>query len=101
LNGLIFYANIVKANEYILLPHEQTNPLTVFKAWLNLDLGIETCFIDGLSAYSKTWLQFAFLLYIWSIIILAKYSDEVAKVMGNNSVPVLATLFLFSYFIPS
>jgi len=82
LNGLIFYANIVKANEYILLPHEQTNPLTVFKAWLNLDLGIETCFIDGLSAYSKTWLQFAFLLYIWSIIILAKYSDEVAKVMG-------------------
>ena len=39
--------------------------------------------------------------YIWSIagliIILAKHSDRVAKVMGNNSVPVLATLFLFSY----
>ena len=31
------------------------------------------------------------------IIILAKYSDRVAKVMGNNSVPVLATLFLLSY----
>ena len=42
-----------------------------------------------------------FPLYIWSIacliIILAKYSDRVAKVMGNNSVPVLATLFLLSY----
>ena len=42
-----------------------------------------------------------FPLYIWSIagliIILAKYSDRVARVMGNNSVPVLATLFLLSY----
>ena len=101
LNGLIFYANIVRANEYIFLPQGKTNPLTLFIAWLNLDLGVETCFFNGLSAYSKTWLQFAFPLYIWSIagliIVLAKYSDRVAKVMGNNSVPVLATLFLLSY----
>ena len=101
LNGLIFYANVVKANEYIFLPPGQTNPLTVFIAWLNLDLGVETCLFQGLTAYSKTWLQFVFPFYIWSIagliIILAKYSDRVAKVMGNNSVPVLATLFLLSY----
>ena len=43
LNGLTFYANIVKANEYIFLPQRQTNPLTFFIAWLNLDLGVETC----------------------------------------------------------
>ena len=101
LNGLIFYANIVKANEYIFLPWGQTHPLGVFIAWLNLDLGVETCFCHGLSAYSKTWLQFVFPFYIWSIagliIIIAKYSDVVAKVMGNNSVPVLATLFFLSY----
>jgi len=101
LNGLIFYANIVKANEFVFLPQRQTNPLTVFIAWLNLDLGVETCLFQGLTAYSKTWLQFVFPFYIWSIagliIILARYSDRVAKVMGNNSVPVLATLFLLSY----
>ena len=101
LNGLIFYANVVKANEYLLYDEKQTNPLAVFIAWLNLDLGIETCFFNGLTAYWKTWLQFVFPLYIWSIagliIILAKYSDRVANVMGNNSVPVLATLFLLSY----
>ena len=101
LNGLIFYANIVKATEYIFLPQGKANPLKLFIAWLNLDLGVETCFFNGLSAYSKTWLQFVFPLYIWSIagliIILAKYSDRVAKMMGNNSVPVLATLFLLSY----
>ena len=101
LNGLIFYANVIKANEYIFLPSGQTNPLTVFIAWLNLDLGVETCLFQGLTAYSKTWLQFVFPFYIWSIagliIILAKYSDKVAKAMGHNSVPVLATLFLLSY----
>ena len=101
LNGLIFYANTVKANEYLLFTEELASPLAVFIAWLNLDMGVETCFFDGLTAYGKTWMQFVFPLYIWSIagliIILAKYSDRVAKVMGNNSVPVLATLFLLSY----
>ena len=101
LNGLIFYVNIVKANEHLLFTNEYTTPLTLFIAWLNLDLGIETCFFNGLTAYLKIWLQFVFPLYVWSIvgliIILAKYSDRVAKMMGNNSVPVLATLFLLSY----
>ena len=100
LNGLIFYANVIKANEHLLLPDKHT-PLTVFISWLNLDLGVETCFFDGLSAYSKVWLQFVFPIYIWSIagliIVLSSYSDRVAKLMGNNSVPVLATLFLLSY----
>ena len=101
MDSLVFFANIVKANEYLLLQEKQTNPLAVFIAWLNLDLGVETCFYNGLTAYGNTWLQFVFPLYIWSIagliIILAKYSDRVAKVMGNNSVPILATLFLLSY----
>ena len=100
LNGLIFYANIIKTNEQLFI-QASNSPLTIFILWLNLDLGVETCFFNGLTAYSKTWLQFVFPLYIWSIvvliIILAKYSDRVAKVMGNNSVPVLATLFLLSY----
>ena len=100
LNSFIFYANVIKANEHLLFPEKQT-PLTVFISWLNLDLGIETCFFDGLSAYNKVWLQFVFPLYIWSIagliIVLSRYSDRVAKVMGNNSVPLLATLFLLSY----
>ena len=100
LNCFIFYANMIKANEHLLFSEKQT-PLTGFISWLNLDLGIETCFFDGLSSYVKVWLQFFFPLYIWSIagliIFLSRYSDRVAKVMGNNSVPVLATLFLLSY----
>ena len=100
MNGLIFYANIIQANHYIFLPWRSNHILSVFIAWLNLDLGVETCFFEGLDAYYKTWLQFVFSFYIWSnagLIILSKYSSRVAKVMGNNSVPVLATLFLLSY----
>ena len=42
INGLIFYSNVVTVNCAIFFPPTQTNILTVFIAWLNLDLGIET-----------------------------------------------------------
>ena len=60
INGLIFYANIIKPSEYIFLPQRNTNPLTLFISWLNLDLGIKTCFFNGLTAYGKAWLQFVY-----------------------------------------
>ena len=101
MNALIFYANVVSTNKYLYYNSTSINPTTLFIAWFNLDIGIETCFFNGLTAYIRTWLQFVFPLYIWTIagliIVLAKYNDKVAKVMGNNGVPVLATLFLLSY----
>ena len=101
LNTLVFYVNVVKANQYIYFDQTNINPMTLFIAWFNLDVGIEMCFFNGLTAYSKTWLQFVFPIYIWAIaggiIILAKHNGRMAKVMGNNSVPVLATLFFLSY----
>ena len=64
LSGLVLYANIVGANRTIFLPVKSTDAFSVFIAWLNLDFGIETCFYDGMDAYSKTWLQFVFPAYI-------------------------------------
>ena len=102
INGLIFYANIVRANAATFFPDKTANTfLNWFIAWLNLDVGIETCFYDGLDAYTKTWLQFAFPLYIWFlvalIIVSSKYSKRAANTFGVNAVQVLATLFLLSY----
>ena len=102
INGLIFYANIVRANHAIFFPHGTNNQfLSIFVAWLNLDLGIETCFYSGLDAYAKTWLQFLFPVYIWIIVLLiiisSHYSTTAAKLSGRNAVQVLATLFLLSY----
>ena len=100
INGLIFYANIFALNSATFFsPH--TNVLTVFIAWLNLDLGIETCFYDGMDAYTKAWLQFVFPFYVWAlvgiIILISHYSSKVATIFGTNPIAVLATLFLLSY----
>ena len=68
---------------------------------MNLDLGIETCFFDGMDAYARAWLQFVFPAYVWAIalfiIMFSHYSIRISKLIGNNSVPVLATLILLSY----
>ena len=102
INGLIFYANIIRATHTVYFPPEiSASFLSTFIAWLNLDLGIETCFYDGLNAYSKTWLQYAFPFYIWlmviTIIVASHYSSIAAKFTPNNALQVLATLFLLSY----
>ena len=105
INGLIFYANIVRTNQAIFFPATvngiYSDILTTFIAWLNLDLGIETCFWDGLDAYGKVWLQLIFPVYIWAligaIIVLSDRYMAVARLSGRNAVPVLATLFHLSY----
>ena len=100
-NGLVFYANVIQANRSIFFPPGKTNILTVFIAWMNLDLGIETCFYDGMNAYAFTWLQFLFPFYVWFliglIIVMSHCSNTIARSLGKNPVTVLATLFLLSY----
>ena len=46
INGLLFFANIIQANHQAFFPRS-INFFTVFISWLNLDLGIETCFYDS------------------------------------------------------
>ena len=101
LSGLMFYANIVGINHTIFLPVGSTDALSVFIAWLNLDFGIETCFYNEMDVYSKTWLQFVFSVYIWVIvglvILVSRYSQKFANILGSNPVSILATLILLSY----
>ena len=101
LSGLIFYANIVRVNRTIFLPVKSTDALSVFIAWLNLDFGIETCFYNGMNAYSKAWLQFVFPVYILVlvglVIVVSHFSQRFAHLLGKNPVAVLATLILLFY----
>ena len=99
LNGLIFYANIVASN-YCPLP--KSSFFTVFISWLNLELGLDTCFYKGMDTYSKAWLQFAFPTYLIvvliMVIVISRYSSRFAKLIGKrNPVATLATLILLSY----
>ena len=101
-NGLIFYANIVWTYKSIFFsPYQGGNSFfKVFIAWVNLDFGIETCFISGLTSFWKTWLQFVFPIYIWAIvgliIVATKCSTKLTNLL-NRAVHVLSTLFLLSY----
>ena len=101
INGLIFYANMIKINESAFFPPGDMSPFRVFISWLNLDLGIETCFYNGMDSYTKTWLQFLFPLYLWLIlgliIVVCHYSTRMVQLFGKHSVEVLATVFLLSY----
>ena len=101
LSGLVFYANLIGVNRTSFLPVESTNPFSIFIAWLNLDFGIKTCFYNGMDAYSKTWLQFVFPVYIWVLvglmILVSHFSRRFARLLGNNLVSVLATLIILSY----
>ncbi len=111
INGLIFYSNIVYLNSDTLLPLQGDSDrthldnviiiLSTFKAWMNLDFGIVTCFFHGYDTYLSTWMQFVYPLYIWliivTIVLASRYSSRISKLTTSNTVSVLATLLLLSY----
>ena len=102
LNGLIFYANILAADTRSFLPLSEPSFFSVFIAWLNLDIGFDTCLFKGMDMYARTWLQFVFPTQVVTMLVLmilvSKYSAKFAQLIGKyNPVATLATLLLLSY----
>ena len=102
INGIIFYANIISINNSVFLMNNNVfKPLRVFISFVNLDLGIETCFYNGMDTYDKTWLQLFFPVYLIIlaviIIVASRYSSKLLRLTYTRSLPVLTTLFLLSY----
>ena len=101
INGLVFYANVLGIHLNHLLPFHGLQWLRIFVSFVNLDLGFPLCFYNGMDQLAKTGLQFAFPLYLWTIVIaiiaVSRYSIKVAKYTSRWSVPVLATLIHLSY----
>ena len=96
--GFILYINCIVAYIYDILPP----PFILIPTSLfNLDLGIETCFYHGMTEYDKTWLQFAFPLYLLLIVAMlvlaSRYSGSVEKLTRRRVIPVITTIFLQSY----
>ena len=102
LNSIIFYANIIFANRSVYFRQLSLTYVPVFISWLNLEIGIDTCFYNGMDAYAKTWLQLAFPLYmiflVLLIIVISSLSSKFSNLLGKrNPVATLATLILLSY----
>ena len=84
------------------MPFRQPNLHTTFVHWMNLNFGLDACFIEGMDSYLKTWLNLAFPIYIlfiiFTIILLSKVSTRVTAIIGRkNPVATLATLLLLCY----
>ena len=101
-NGLIFYANIAAANHSTFFSSTKFNIFSIINAWMNLELGIDTCFFEGMDAYWKTWIELAFPFYVITlviiIIIISERSMKFAELIGRkNPVATLDTLILLAY----
>ena len=64
INGFIFYANIMDVYDEIFLPFTQTNFPEIIIEWLNLDPGIDVCFVPGYDVYHHSWVRLLFSLYL-------------------------------------
>ena len=87
INEIIFYANVVSITDSVFLVNKNVlKPLRVFISFANLDLGIETCFYNGMDSF-KMWLQLFFPFYLIiiaaSIIIASRYSYTWADLEKN------------------
>jgi len=102
INAFILYVNIISINTPVFFRESRSfNLAYTFISLANLDLGIETCFYNGMDDYAKMWLQLAFPFYLIfiaiSLIITSRYSTTIQRITARRALPVLATLFLLSY----
>ena len=102
INAFILYTNIISINIPAFFPSiNEFVPTYAFISLANLDLGVQTCFYNGMDDYAKMWLQLVFPLYLISIamalIITSRYSTTIQRLTARRALPVLATLFLLSY----
>ena len=105
LNGVILYANIVSTFAKVLFPvnaQHQTNVALILISFINLSIGFETCFYDGMTELQYAALKLTgpfYLLFIIGCIAL------IAKVRPNrflqanvlHPVQVTATVLFISF----
>ena len=98
INGLLFYTSCAQDSFNYL---HTSMPYLYFTSWLNLDSGFQVCFYQGMTAYQKVWLEFGYVLYLFSlgvlIVCLSRKFIWFTRLTGRNVVPVLSTIILIAY----
>ena len=102
INGFIFYVNILDVSDMIFLPFGSFSFPELIIEWLNLDPGLDICFVPGYFLYPHVWIRLSFPLYIIlivvAIILISGRSLRFSQFIGKrNPIAVLATLILLSY----
>ena len=101
INIFILYANIVSINFSLFCIKRHYVDCCTILSIMNLDLGFEICFYNGMDGYSKMWLQLAFPCYLISIaialIVGSRYFTIIQRLTAHRVLHLLATLILLSY----
>ena len=114
INGLIYYASVIHINMQVFFSPGEQDFFKTFISWINLDLGIETCFYDGMGPHTKLWLQLIFPVYLIVLMAIAaiiyhlltllrkkqkkfEFYFRILGKFGRRIIPVLATIILLSY----
>ncbi len=104
--SVLFYANYVSlyTPSFSTGLHVLLSNMFIPTAWLNLNLGITSCFYDGMDAVASTALQFVFPGYLYLlmfiIILLARRSHRFTIVFsrgGFSAAKLFATLMLMTH----
>ena len=92
---------MISINNTIFFSTDNFSVTNTFISLANLDLGITTCFYNGMDNYAKMWLQLVFptysILIAIFLMIISHHCISVQRITVRKALPVLATLFLLSY----
>ena len=101
-NGVILYANAVSLYAFLIYPNNYNpslNPATVMLSWLNLNLGFELCFYDGMTSLVEVVFRLLFPLYLLFllVVIVMVLRHSRLRYLSRSPVPVLSTIIWLSY----
>ncbi len=103
LSGFLFYVSMFHLSENIFLRgfSDRLIKYADLLAWLNFEIGLSTCFYNEFNAFGQVILRFIIPCVAWTVlgllIFISSKSSRVTRLIGNNSVKILATIIMVSY----
>ena len=101
LNGFLFYCNCLNYLFVYLSPNYPLDHIFTPVAWVNLAIGIESCFYNGMTTLGRIGLRFVFPFYLFFlmalIVLMARKFKYFARLHFSAS-KTFATLILVCYF---
>ena len=100
LNGLLVYTTIIQT--YFLEDLSGFGKFCwIFISWINLTIGIKTCFYKGMNGYQQIWSVFIQVFYYLAIFMLIIFLSRkfmfFTRLFGRNIIKALATLAFLLY----
>ena len=100
-NSIIFYCNVIAPYQQYLLMSSNTYYIMILISSINLGFGFPSCFYDGMTTLHRTYLYFAFPMYLWLLLglytYLARFEFMKRKWLKENGASVFASVMLLSY----